>query len=470
MPEGGGYHQTRSLVRPKPIRDDSQAGGALKLKEGSRVGVVGGGPAGSLTTYFLLEMARRKRMPIEVDVFEKKDFHGLGPKSCNHCGGIVSESLIQMLAMEGIVLPADVVQLGLESYVLHAERQSVVIQNRSHEKRIASVYRGGGPRGAIGPTWSSFDAHLLKMVAVRGATLHPHRVKGIELKNGHPVILTREARYGPYDLLIGAVGVNARSSRIFKGHIEHEEPETARCYIAELHLGRATVEKVLGRAMHVFLVEMPEVEFAAIIPKKEYASICMLGDITPDVVKTFLASHEVGALFADDPSMLEKACNCLPKINMSGVPRPFTDRIALVGDCGTTRLYKDGIGAAYRLSKNLASTAIFQGVSAKDFEKHYLPAVNRMRRDNNIGKAIFAVVTAITRFSFFRKVVLKMVEREQGNPEFSQDMSTILWDVFTGSAPYSDILKRSFKLSFICRFTRTIVTSLFTPNQDAKHV
>ncbi|MBU1247832.1 MAG: hypothetical protein KKB70_03965 [Proteobacteria bacterium] len=441
----------------------------MQLTDKSKIAIVGGGPAGSLTAYFLLELAKRKRMSIQVDIFEKKDFQGFGPKSCNHCGGIISESLIQMLALERIVLPADVVQLGIESYVLHAEGQAVPIKNRSKEKRIASVYRGGGPRGSIAPSWSSFDAHLLKMCETNGARIVTERVTEIQFEDGFPVIQADE-RHGPYELVIGAVGVNARSSRLFHGIIEHEEPETARCYIAELPLGRETLANVIGKAMHVFLVAMPEVEFAAIIPKKEYASVCMLGDITPDIVKKFLSSPEVRHLFADDPSLLEKACNCLPKINMSGVPRPFADRIALVGDCGTTRLYKDGIGAAYRLSKHLAYTAIFQGVSAKDFERNYLPFVNRMRRDNNIGKFIFAVVTAITRFSYFRKVVVRMVEREQNNPDVPQDMSAILWDVFTGSAPYADILRRSLRPGFIGRFLWTVLAAVFPTNKDTGHV
>ena len=92
------------------------------LDPGSRVGVIGGGPAGSFFSYFLLTMASRVGYEVEVDIYEPRDFTRPGPAGCNMCGGIVYESLIQLLAMEGIVLPPDVVQRGIDSYVLHMDR------------------------------------------------------------------------------------------------------------------------------------------------------------------------------------------------------------------------------------------------------------------------------------------------------------------------------------------------------------
>ena len=434
----------------------------MELNDGSRIAVIGAGPAGSLTTYFLLEIARRKGISFSVDIFERKSFYGFGPKSCNHCGGIISESLIQMLAMEGIILLPNIIQRGVQSYVLHSEGRSVGIQTPSHEKRIASVYRGAGPRGTTEATWSSFDGFLQGMLWEKGVNIINKRVTSIEMEDGHPVVLVKDKTHGPYDFLVGAVGINSRSHRLFDDLLGQPEPETARCYISELPLGREKVTEIIGNSMHVFLMDMPGVEFAAIIPKKEYATVCMLGDITPEVVKRFLQSPDMLELFKADPSMLEKACNCLPKINMSGMRRPYMDRIALVGDCGTTRLYKDGIGAAYRLSKSLAATAVFKGVSAKDFKKGYLPAVNRMRRDNSIGKAIFKMIEIFVTYRFLRLSVLNMVAKEQDNDNVPLHMSTIMWDLFTGSAPYADIAVRCLHPGFLFRFIWTILTTVTT--------
>ena len=41
----------------------------LHLVDGSRVAVIGGGPAGSLVSYFLLEMAERSSLELDVEIF-----------------------------------------------------------------------------------------------------------------------------------------------------------------------------------------------------------------------------------------------------------------------------------------------------------------------------------------------------------------------------------------------------------------
>ena len=129
------------------------------LSDGSRVAVIGGGPAGSLFAYFLLRFARIIDLDISVDVYEPRHFTHCGPAGCNHCGGIVSESLVQMLAAEGINLPTSVVQRSIYSYVLHMDAGTVEIESPVKEQRIAAIYRGNGPRNAVDMPWDSFDGY-----------------------------------------------------------------------------------------------------------------------------------------------------------------------------------------------------------------------------------------------------------------------------------------------------------------------
>ena len=103
------------------------------LEDGSKIAVIGGGPAGSFFTYFAIDFAERVGLDISIDVYESKDFTCSGPKGCNNCGGIVSESLIQSLSTEGIVLPSSVIQRGIESYTLHLEQGSTVIETPFNE-------------------------------------------------------------------------------------------------------------------------------------------------------------------------------------------------------------------------------------------------------------------------------------------------------------------------------------------------
>ena len=92
----------------------------LSLQQGCRIGVVGGGPAGSFFSYFLLEMARNTDVDVHLDIYEPRDFSQLGPPGCNMCGGIISESLVQALAAEGIDLGPEVIQRAIDSYSLWA--------------------------------------------------------------------------------------------------------------------------------------------------------------------------------------------------------------------------------------------------------------------------------------------------------------------------------------------------------------
>ena len=100
---------------------DNSRESSRTLQDGSRIAVIGAGPAGSLFSYFLLNMADAVSLDVGVDLFEPRHFCHRGPAGCNHCGGIVSESLVQRLATEGIMLPDAVVQRGIESYTLHTD-------------------------------------------------------------------------------------------------------------------------------------------------------------------------------------------------------------------------------------------------------------------------------------------------------------------------------------------------------------
>ena len=65
---------------------------------------------------------------VRVDLNDPRGFSVPGPTGCNMCGGILSESLVQTLAADGINLPPPVVQRGIDSYDLHTDMGSVRIE------------------------------------------------------------------------------------------------------------------------------------------------------------------------------------------------------------------------------------------------------------------------------------------------------------------------------------------------------
>ena len=153
------------------------------LGDKANIAVIGGGPTGSFFSIFALKMAKMVGKELNITIFEPKDFTKDGPGGCNKCGGIISELLVQTLAVEGINLPDVVVRRGINSYKLHTNQGDTSIATPHFEKTIATVYRGGGPKGMIEQGKESFDKFLLGQAVKEGAVHKPLRIDTIEYKN-----------------------------------------------------------------------------------------------------------------------------------------------------------------------------------------------------------------------------------------------------------------------------------------------
>jgi flavin-dependent dehydrogenase len=326
--------------------------------------------------------------------------------------------------------------------------------------RIGAVHRGAGPRDVKQVKWGSFDGYLLGLAVARGARVVRARAERIKRANGLPVVELRGGEDHEHDLVAVAVGVNAGAKLCEGLDAGYEPPRAAKAYIREYFLGDEAISSVLGSSMHVFLPDIREVEFAAIVPKGDYATLCMLGDgIDKDVVHRFMETPWIRACLPAGVSE-SASCQCGPRLNVGAGGPLFGDRLVFIGDCGVTRLYKDGLGAAYRTAKAAASTAVFEGVSEEAFRRHYLPACRRIEGDNRIGRFVFMATDLLQRLRFARRAVLEMTRREQGLAGAARRMSMVLWNVFTGSEPYRDIVLRTVHPAFLARLGRHLVTAL----------
>lgn len=445
----------------------------MRLRDGSRVAVIGAGPAGSFFTYFLLQMTRRVGLDISVDVYESRDFSTQGPAGCNMCAGVISESLVQELAIEGISLPDEVVQRGITSYVLHTESQTVAIETPLEEMRIATVHRGGGPRGHKASRWRSFDGYLLQLALDKGASLINQRVQEVTWQNARPSVRVKDGQPQTYDLVVGAIGVNSPSLDMFEGlGIEYRRPKVRKLFLTEIPLDFERITRELGGAMHVFLLDLPKVDFAALVPKGDYITVVLIGEgIDRDVVSSFIGHPVVKSCFSDAAVIAEAVCRCSPQASVGDAIHPFGDRVVLVGDCGISRLNKDGIGSAYRTAKAAAVTAVFEGVSGRDFHRYYWPACRAISQDNRFGSAIFNMVNLMKRLPFSMRGVMRMTRIENANGKGHKRMSMVLWDMFTGSAPYRNVFMRTLHPAFVSRFLWDVAAatgSKSTPEFTAK--
>jgi len=304
----------------------------IVLEDGSNIAVVGGGPAGSFFSYFALDFADRFGLDINIDIIEAKNFNSFGPQGCNNCGGIISESLIQTLSTEGIVIPSSVIRRGIETYTLHFEQGDSVIETPLKEQRIASVYRGLGPRGMSDSSVRSFDNYLLELCETKGANIIDGKLTEAQREDNGIILKTNKSFEKKYDFVVGAVGLSKKTA--------------------------------------------------------------------------------------------------------------YANRVVLIGDSSSSKLYKNGIGAAYITAKAAAKTAIFNGISENDFKKQYQAVCNELNTDNLIGKFIFLVTTVIQKSGLLKRGVLNMVISEQKKESHKRKMSSVLWDTFTGSATYKSIFFR----------------------------
>ena len=437
----------------KNFKFDKNNDSGLSLENGSRIAVLGGGPAGSFFSYFVLQLAKRIDLEVCVDIYERKVFSVFGAAGCNMCAGVISESLLQALSIEGIELPPDVVQRGVNSFVLHTNSDTATMHAPFKEMRIATVYRGGGPRGASNVTWKSFDNYLLELAKSHGAQVISEKVTDLTWNSDKPRVHTARAKQD-YDLIVGAFGVNSPVGELFeKLGFGYQRPKARKTYNCELDLGADFVGSKLGSAMHAFLLNLPNMDFGALVPKGNYATLCLIGgNIDSNFVNTFKEHKTVKNLITKGDGVAPASCQCSPLASLGEAKQPYGNRFVFIGDCGMSRLNKDGIGSAYRTAKAAAVTAVFSGISAQDFHSRFWPICKAIRIDNLFGRLLYTIVDLVKKADFLTRGVMRTTKVEQGNVSSKRYMSMILWDMFTGSAPYRAVFFRSLHPRFIASF------------------
>jgi len=428
------------------MKKTSERNHTLELKHGANIAVIGGGPTGSFFSIFALKMAKMIGKELNVTIFEPKEFTKDGPGGCNRCGGIISELLVQTLAVEGINLPESVIRKGINSYVLHTDRGDVNIDTPQLEKTIATVYRGGGPKGMIGQDKESFDNYLLNYAISEGAVHKQLRIDHIELRE-RPVLFSKDSEVMDADLVVGAFGVNSTAAKIFEGlGFGYKEPPTVTAAICEIRMGEEVVAEHFGNAIHLFLLPDSGIKFAAMVPKGPYISLCILGkDLSAQKVDDFIAKPVVQAVLPKNDAY-HVECRCLPKMNVGAPKKPFADRLVMCGDAGSTRLFKDGLGAAYLMGKAAAKTAVFRGVGEDDFRKDYYPVYRNIVVDNFFGRYLYMITDIYRKNGILTKGLIETVRMEQNSGDAFKPLSGMLWDMFTGNERYKRILPKALSL------------------------
>ncbi|MBI2861083.1 MAG: FAD-dependent oxidoreductase [Chloroflexi bacterium] len=420
------------------------------IDTGSRVAVVGGGPAGSFFALYLLHYARQKGITPEVTIFQRRSFDALGSKGCKGCAGILSLSMQKNLGELGLVIPEHIVMARVKQYAIHTPYTSITISNPSRRFDIISVYRGGGPRLSSYDQPVSFDGWLLDQARQQGARVEEKAVSRVSLQNGASIEAGGEVLQ--YDLVVLAAGIN--DTPVLIDSLDYQPPQSQIMAQDELHIDAEEARARLGNVAHAFVIPHSNLIFGSLVPKGPFVNVSVLSSgKRPTPVKEFLENDLVRTVL---PGEYTSACGCRPRAAVGAASNYFADRFVAVGDAAVTRLYKDGIGSALLTARQAARTAVFHGVSRKDFERHYKPFCRNLSGDNRWGRYLFAANDRAKNSRLFLLAQHRLIGDERRRAFGSQPFTAAAWGMFTGSFSYRSIARMYLNPVSLTRFVNAV--------------
>lgn len=408
------------------------------IETGSKVAIIGGGPAGSFFALYLMKYAQEVGKRPEITIYEPRNFREPGHKGCKGCAGILSVSLLRNLVELGLALPEEVIQHRIESYTVHSPYSAITFSNPERGTQIFSVYRGSGPRLSHGMSPTSFDGWLLKEAENHGAMVERDRVASIYLGQEAGIEVSDERLN--YDLIVLASGVNAAPVKVIG--LEYIPPKTQIMAQDELYTDAREAESRLGSDAHAFLIPHSRLIFGTLVPKGTFINVSVLSrGKDPVSVNDFLKYELVRRVL---PERYEHACGCRPKAAFSSARNYYADRFVAVGDAAISRLYKDGIGSSLLTAREAARTVVYHGLSRENFEHHYKAFCRSMDRDNRWGRRLFSINDLAKDSRLFLLAQHRLIGNEQSNMRGPQPFTKAAWGMFTGSYSYRSIASMMF--------------------------
>ncbi len=429
----------------------SQMSQDLLLTSGSRIAVIGAGPAGSLFAFFAKKIAQERRLEVEVTIYDGKDFLRAGPPGCNLCAGVISESLVMALREEGISLPEQVIRQHIKGYYhIHSGGCSFIDPPRE-SCNIYTVFRGNGPRHSHFDENISFDDYLLQVATANGAKVVRATVTDIHL----PKLKTERAKISftldnkfcedEADLVVGAFGLNTNMlNKVQRLGFGYHAPKALVTLHAEFPLPLTNLKENLRDRIGVFsLRQLADLRFGVVTPKGNFLTVSLIGrdDVQNEALQRFLHQSQVRGIFLDKEAALKWVCQCRAKIPVSPSKKPFANRLVLVGDASFSRHFKNGIYSAFLTAKLAAEAAFTDGVTAKSFRRNfYRPAQREIVRDNYVGRLLFFASYFMARnralLSFYAKTIGARTRSGLGHI-----LQLFAWNMMTGEVPYSKVLR-----------------------------
>jgi flavin-dependent dehydrogenase len=389
-----------------------------------------------------MKLAKEKGIDLEIHLFDPKHFDQVGHAGCNLCAGLITSSVVQKLIDEGINLQEGILQRPVRGFLLSTaggEERFYALKGQ----RLYSVFRGGGPHGSVVKPAGSFDLILAKKAVSQGAAFHPTRVTSVARKHGPNGSLwllgTVDRDAYEMDFVVGAFGVNSNAGLLIEQiGFGYKRPAIETAFQAEFELDEEFIDRVYRNMVVLFDFGLKQVRLAALIPKRKFVTLTMLGDSPGWPALTwFLRQPKVSQFIPHASATHGSACACKPVMTISKAKNPVTDGLLMVGDAHVSRYYKNGIGSAFITAEH-AARAILAGVDARTLRKHYVaPCRKRFYQDNRIGKVLFKMNDIIVRSPFHASTHLECATK--GSTTGGKILNRAIWGLFTGETPYKRI-------------------------------
>ncbi|HKP71975.1 MAG TPA: hypothetical protein VJT82_03490, partial [Pyrinomonadaceae bacterium] len=413
------------------------------LTSGSRVAVVGAGPAGSFFAIELLRRARALGLQIQVSIYDGKNFARKGAPGCNMCAGAVGHNLIEEIEHATTRIPSEVIHYELEGYAVHYQDASARLENEPG-RRIYGVYRGAGPVSTERADGArSFDQFLLEQAVKLGAEHVAQNAQDIDVPDtleGRPAIRTPDGARHEFDLVVGAFGVNSQlGQRLIYGY---QPPPTWKTCVIEARVPAEFQREKLGNLIHFFVLKQADVRYVALIPKGEHVTVTAIGE-SVDVVSTERLLRE--SYMRDYlPADWKLDCHCHPRVAVGAARLPYADRFCIVGDASDSRYLKNGVESALVTARLAADCVVNHGVTARDFEEHFWRRCQKVfGRDNLYGRVLFEIYDRIFPHPLIAPVYFAVLQAERKAHRQGALLSNALLAAFTGDQPYKRILLRA---------------------------
>ena len=301
---------------------------SLRLKNNSKIAIIGGGPAGCFFANDAIQQAKKIDINIQITIFNSKDFNQRGPSGCNMSAAVIAGSLHAKLTRDGIILPDSIIRQEIKGYYFHTEEYGIELYKPDElsKSSIMAVYRGNGPLYSTHTTSHSFDDFLLKHVINQGVSVISEPVLDLKLSSdpdtSATVIYGKSGQRNKMeaDLVVGAFGINSNmTNKIENLNFGYIPPKTIRTCQMEIPLDPAFIKSSFRDNIQVFALGIKPFRFASMVPKGNYVTVSLVGsrDLTSNDLIDFLNHPTVRKNLPHNWEMPDKFCMCLPKIVLS---------------------------------------------------------------------------------------------------------------------------------------------------------